>query len=214
VRRLPLMLLALAAVPFAAVAAESAGATDAAAEPEVATNVAVTGYYYAMRDQPDFGVGVATIDHGPLHFEGRYNYEVRDAGSAFVGWKFSGGETVTFEVTPIVGAMFGAGRGVIPGVEASVGWGPFDAYTEVEYVDDRAQEGGRYTYAWSELAWRPVEWLRVGVVGQRTRTVDTDRELQRGVFAQATWQQVTFSLYGFNPDSTARYVIGSVGVRF
>jgi len=44
--------------------------------------------------------------------------------------------------------------------------------------------------------------------------VDSDRELQRGIFAQVTVQRLTFSVYGFNPDSSARYVIGSVGVRF
>jgi len=196
--------LAIATVPVAALAAEG----------DPATTFAATGYYYAMRDQPDFGVGVATIDHGPLHLEARYNYEVRNAGSAFVGWKFKGGDTVTFELTPIVGGLFGAARGVVPGIEASVAWGPFDAYVEAEYVDDRRQEGGSYYYGWSELAWKPVEWLRVGLVGQRTHTVDSDRDLQRGLFAQVTMQQVTFSVYAFNPDAAARYVIGSVGVRF
>ena len=203
-RSLAIVLFALAANPFAALAAEA----------DAKTTFAITGYYYAMRDEPDFGVGVATIDHGPWHFEARYNYEVHNAGSAFVGWKFKGGETVTFEVTPIVGGLFGAAHGVVPGVEASVAWGPFDAYIEAEYVNDRSQAGGSYYYAWSELAWRPVEWLRVGLVGQRTHTVDSDRELQRGIFAQVTVQRLTFSVYGFNPDSSARYVIGSVGVRF
>jgi hypothetical protein len=200
--------VASALAPLAALASEPSTSADAA------TSVAVTGYYYAMRDQSDFGVGVATLDHGQWHFEARYNYEARNAASAFVGWKFSGGDTVSFEVTPIVGALFGAARGVIPGVEASVAWGPFDAYIEAEYVDDRAQAGGSYYYAWSELAWKPVEWLRVGLVGQRTHTVDTDRDLQRGVFAQVTVQRLTFGIYAFNPDSAARYIIASVGARF
>jgi hypothetical protein len=141
-RSLGVVSFALAASPFAALAAEAG----------VATSFAVTGYYYAMRDEPDFGVGVATMDHGQWHFEARYTYEVRNTGPAFVGWQFKGGKTVTFEVKPIVGGLFGAARGVIPGVEASVVLGPFDAYTEAEYVSDRSQEGGSYYYAWSELA--------------------------------------------------------------
>jgi len=175
---------------------------------------AVTGYYYAMRDEPDFGVGVATLDHGRLHLEGRWNYEASNAGSAFVGWKFAGGETVTFEITPIVGVLFGAARGVVPGVEASVAWGPFDAYLEAEYVDDRRQPGSRYYYSWSEVAWTPVEWLRVGLAGQRTRTVDTGREFQLGAFAQVTVQRLTFSMYAFNPGGAARYVIAAVTASF
>jgi len=181
---------------------------------EVETTAAVTGYYYAMRDQPDFGVGVTTVDHGALHLEARYNYEVHNAGSAFVGWTFSGGDAVKWRVTPIVGGMFGAARGIVPGVEASVAWRSLDAYIEVEYVDDRAQPGTSYYYGWSELGWRPVEWLRVGVVGQRTHTVDVGRDLERGLFAQVTVERMTFGVYAFNPDSSARYVIASVGVSF
>src|SRR4029079_19468772 len=105
-------------------------AADATATQEPARSVAATGYYYAMRDQPDFGVGVATLDRGSLHLEARYNYEVRNAGSAFICGKCSGGDVVTFEITPIVGGLFGAAHGVVPGVEASVAWGPFDVYVE------------------------------------------------------------------------------------
>jgi hypothetical protein len=195
------------------IAVAVAGDAAAAAEDERPSG-AVTGYYYAMRDEPDFGVGVATLDYRRWHFEARYNYEAENAGSVFVGYKFKGGDTVTFEVTPIVGALFGSARGVVPGVEASVAWGPLDAYVEAEYVDDRRQPGTSYYYAWSELGWTPVTWLRVGLVGQRTNTVDTGREFQRGLFAQATVERFTFGVYFFNPDSAARYVIGSVGASF
>jgi hypothetical protein len=184
-----------------------------AADPERPV-ASVTGYYYAMRDEPDFGVGVATLDYRRWRFEARYNYEAENAGSAFIGYRFSGGDAVTFEITPILGALFGAARGVVPGVEASVAWGPFDAYVEAEYVDDRRNPGTSYTYAWSEVGWTPAEWLRVGLVAQRTGTVDTGREIQRGVFAQATVDRVTFGVYFFNPDASARYVIGSIGAQF
>ena len=187
--------------------------TALAAEPPV-TTVAATAYYYAMRDEPDFAVGVTTLDHGSWHLEARYNYEAHNAGSAFIGWKFSGGEAITFEVTPMVGALFGAARGVVPGVEASIAWGPFDAYVEAEYVNDRNSADASYYYAWSELAWKPAEWLRVGLVGQRTNTVDTGRDWQGGAFAQATVGKVTIGAYAFNPDSSARYVIVSLGARF
>ena len=193
------------------VAATPAFAADPAV-PE--TTLTATGYYYAMRDQPDFGVGVAALNHGALHLEARYNYEARDAGSAFVGWNFSGGEAVTWSVTPIAGALFGAARGFVPGVEASLGWGPLDAYVEAEYVRDLDDASASYWYAWSELGWKPVEWLRVGLAGQRTRTVDTDRELQRGAFAQVIVGKVTLGVWAFNPDSGSRYVIFSLGAQF
>ena len=204
-----------AAAAWLAAATATFAATDGkTAEGEPTVSGSVTAFYYAMRDQSDFGVGVAALNRGPLHIEARYNYESRDAGSAFAGWNFSGGDTVTFQVTPIIGALFGAERGVVPGFEASVGFGPLDLYVEAEYVAFRDHHEDRYYYAWSELGWKPIEWLRLGLVGQRTRVVHTDRDLQRGLFAQLILGRATLGIYAFNPDSASRYVIGALGVQF
>jgi len=189
-----------------------AGDGDTADAPK--TTVAITGYYYAMRDEPDFGVGVAALDRGPLHLEARYNYEARNSTSVFAGWKFSGGDAVAWEVTPIMGGLFGASRGVVPGVEASVAWREIDFYIEAEYVRDLDDADASYFYSWSELGWRPVPWLRVGLAGQRTKIVDTDREMQGGVFVQGTAGSATLSVYAFNPDAGSRYLIVALGVRF
>jgi len=198
--------LALALLFHAAAARADDGA------PKVSGSV--TGFYYAMRDESDFGVGVAAINRDALHLEGRYNYEARDSGSLFVGWNFSGGERVTFQLTPIIGVLFGESRGVIPGFEASVAYGSVDFYTEAEYVADSRHHDDSYFYAWSELGWKPVEWLRIGLVGQRTHTVHTDRDLQRGAFAQFILGRATLGVYAFNPDSSSRYVIGALGIQF
>jgi hypothetical protein len=206
--------LACAMTLLSVLAPGTAAGTEPDAPAGPATTFAVTGFYYAMRDQPDFGVGVASLDHGSLHLEGRYNYEARDSGSVFAGWKFAGGDTVTFAVTPIVGALFGSARGVVPGVEVGVAYGPFDAYIEAEYVRDLDQQSASYYYAWSELAWKPAQWLRIGLVGQRTHEIENGRDLQRGAFAQLIIDKVTLGVYAFNPDSASRYVIVSLGALF
>ena len=167
-----------------------------------------------MRDQPDFGSGIAAINIDALRVEGRYNYEGHDVGSLFLGWKFSGGEELTFEVTPIVGALFGAGRGVVPGLEASIAYKSFDFYIEAEYVDNRADPGTSYYYSWSELGWRPVEWLRIGLAAQRTQEVQSSRQWQRGLFAQVFVGKATLGVYAFNPDTGSRYAIAALGVQF
>jgi hypothetical protein len=194
--------------------AMNANASEPGAETDAQWSGNVTGYYYAMRDEPDFGVGVASLNRSSLHLEARYNYEVHDAGSLFLGWNFSGGDSVTFQITPIIGALVGAARGVVPGFEASVAWRTLDAYIEAEYVHDTQNANDSYYYAWTELGWKPVEWLRVGIVGQHTRVVHTDRDLQRGLFAQVMLGKVTLSAYAFNPDSASRYAIVALGVQF
>ena len=168
--------------------------------------------YYAMRDEPSFGVYVAALQRGPLRLEARYNYEAKAATSVFVGYAWSGGDDVAWSATPIIGGLFGSARGVIPGLEASVSWRKLDLYIEAEYVHDLNDKSASYFYAWTELGWRPLEPLRIGLVGQRTRIVSNDRELQRGVFAQLTMGSATVGLYAFNPQSSSRYLVLSVAL--
>ena len=76
------------------------------------------------------------------------------------------------------------------------------------------EKNNSYFYAWSELGFRPVEWLRVGLAAQRTRAYGGDRDIQRGPFAQFTWRRVTLGGFWFNPGSTDQVFVGSIGVAF
>jgi hypothetical protein len=193
-------------------AATLAEGTSAETGPE--SSFDATAYYYAMRDQSDFASAVVAYNRDALHLEARYNYEERDAASAFIGWNFAGGGDLSYEVTPIVGLLFGSTHGVIPGVEASVAYGAFDASIEAEYVENTDEHGASYFYTWDELGWTPLHWLRVGLAGQRTRAIESSRELERGLFAQVMASKVHFGVYVFNPDLSSRYVVAAFGVSF
>jgi len=174
----------------------------------------ITGYWNAPRGGDDYGSAIFIASRDKVHLEARVNYEATHAQSAFIGWTFSTGDEVTLEARPIFGYAGGDVRGPIAGFEASVGWGKVDWYIEAEYVDDRTEGSSPYTYAWSEVGFRPIEPLRFGFVTQRTRTYGFDRELQRGGFAQLTFGKVTGSVYWFNPGSHEQVVIGALGVSF
>ena len=113
----------------------------------------------------------------------------------------------------MLGGAWGTTQAFVPAFEASVAWKQFDFYIEAEYVRDSHQRDDSYFYAWSELGVRPVEWLRVGIAGQRTTTYGNDREFQRGPFAQVTWGPVTIGGYWFNPGSTDQVFVGMIGAR-
>jgi hypothetical protein len=153
-------------------------------------------------------------DRGPLHLEARYNYESVGARSAFVGWTLSGGESITWEMTPLLGGAWGATQAFVPGLEASVAWKQLDFYVEAEYVRDSREHADSYFYAWSELGLRPVEWLRVGAAGQRTRAYGGERDIQRGPFAQLTRGPLTIGGYWFNPGSGDQVFVGMIGTTF
>jgi hypothetical protein len=215
-RRAPHVVFALAAVmSTTALAAGDEPAVPSTSNPaEPAWEFALTAYPTDVRGGDRFTSAIIAADHGPLHFEGRYNYEAIGARSAFVGWSFAGGEDFTWEVRPLLGGAWGSVHAFIPGLQASSGWHQFDFYTEAEYVHDSHENSNNYTYAWSELGYRPVEWLRVGVAGQRTRLYGGDRDFQRGPFAQVTWSKLTIGGYWFNPGSSEQIFVGLVGLAF
>lgn len=162
----------------------------------------------------NYTVAIAAADRGPLHLEARNNYEAIDASSAFAGWTFSGGEALSWEVTPLLGGARGSLHAFVPAIEASLSWNRFDYYIEGEYVRDRNENAGSYTYAWSELGFKAFEWLRMGAAAQRTKAYGGERELQRGPFLQATWRRATFGAYWFNPGSNQQVFVGSIALKF
>jgi hypothetical protein len=196
----------------AAVAALTAAFAFTAHAEEKAWEFSATGYWNVPRGEDSFASGIVTADHDALHFEARANYEAIHAQSAFVGYSFSWGKEVTLDLRPIVGGVAGTARGPIAGVEATVATGPFDYYIEAEHVNDRV--GGSYNYAWTELGWRPAEWVRVGFVGQHTRVYGGDRETQRGGLLQFTKGKFTLSGYWFNPGSSDQVAIAALGFSF
>jgi len=174
----------------------------------------VTAYPTSVRGGENYTVGIAVADRGPLHLEARYNYEGIGARSAFVGWTFSGGETLTWELTPMLGGARGTTRAFVPAFEASLAWKRLDFYIEGESVRDRNAQTDSYRYAWSELGFKALEWLRIGAAAQRTRAYAGERELQRGPFAQVTLGRAKIGAFWFNPGSKEQVFVGSIGVSF
>ena len=203
-----------AALACTAVGAEEASGRRAAPPDKPSWEFALTAYPTDVRGGDNYTSGIGVADRGPLHLEARYNYESVGARSAFVGWTFSGGDTITWEVTPLLGGAWGSLHAFVPAVEASVAWRQFDFYIEGEYVRDNHQHTDSYYYAWSELGFRPAEWLRFGLVAQRTRAYGGERDVQRGPFAQLTWRRVTLGGFWFNPGSKDQVFVASLGVAF
>lgn len=210
----PLVALAMIAHATLAVAADEAPTEPPAAAAEPTWNFSLTAYPTQVRGGDSFTSVVGIAERGPLHLEARYNYEAVGASSAFVGWNFSGGETLTWKLTPMLGGGWGDIHAVIPAVEAAVAWRALDFYVEAEYVHDKNEHSDSYTYAWSELGLRPVEWLRFGIAAQRTRLYGGERDFQRGPFAQVTVKHVTLGVFCFNPGADDQILVGSLNLAF
>jgi hypothetical protein len=171
-------------------------------------------YTYIVPDSREYVQPTFSADRGWLHLEARYNYEDLETGSAWVGYNFSGGKKLAWELTPMLGGVFGNTTGIAPGYKGSLSWWKLELYSEGEYVFDPGDSSGSFFYNWSELSLAPVDWFRFGVVTQRTRLYKSDREIQRGLLAGVTYKRIDFTAYVFNPDESKPTIVLAVGINF
>jgi hypothetical protein len=155
-----------------------------------------------------------TADHGWLHLEGRYNYEALDSGSVWVGYNFSVGEELVFDITPMVGGVFGSINGVAPGYNLSLSYKRFSLSSQGEYFIDPNESSENFFYTWSELSYSPLDWLRVGLAIQRTKAYESELDIQRGFLVGFTYHKVDFTTYVFNLGWTDPTIVLALGLNF
>jgi hypothetical protein len=195
--------------------AQPSPGTQAAARDAAPTwEFAVSGYGYFVPHDMDYGSATATADRSWTHVEARYNYEGLHTGSLWFGANFSFGETLKLDLTPMVGGVFGDTKGVAPGYHLTLGYKKLELYSEGEYLFDTNSHESNFFYAWSELTYAPLEWLRAGLVSQRTRAYKTPLDVQRGILVRAQVQNWTFGVYIFNFGWTEPTTVASVSVEF
>jgi len=144
---------ALAAIVMAVVLASASALAQATTSPPTFTaqdkspapteasddnawSFSASAYTYIVPDSGNYAQPTFTADRDWLHLEGRYNYEALDTGSAWVGYNFSGGDTLAWEITPMLGGVFGDTSGVAPGYKGSLSWWKLELYSEGEHVFD------------------------------------------------------------------------------
>ncbi|HYQ26586.1 MAG TPA: hypothetical protein VER04_05180 [Polyangiaceae bacterium] len=162
------------------------------------TSGSASVYTYFLPDHHDYVQPTLSVDHEAVHLEARYNYEDLATGSVWAGYTFSGGERWRWELTPMLGGVFGSSNGVAPGYRAALGFWKLELDSEGEYLFDLADGSNHFFYSWSELGLSPVEWFRCGVVLQRTRVFQSERELARGVLVGFSNQLSSVTAYVFN----------------
>jgi hypothetical protein len=101
-----------------------------------------------------------------------------------------------------------------PGYKLSLTYWKFEFSSEGEWVFDTGNSEGNFFYNWSELSISPVNWFRFGLVGQRTRTYQTDVDIQRGLLVGFSYKEMDFTTYVFNLDRDKPTWVFSVGVSF
>jgi hypothetical protein len=174
----------------------------------------VNAYLFVIPDQENFFMLTAPVEIRRLHVEARYNYEALRSGSAFAGLNAGWGQALRLNLTPMIGGVFGALDGLVPALRWTLTWWKLDLYSESEVVIDFDDASDSFFYNWSELAFTPLDWVRLGAAIQRSRVLVTSLDFQRGLFVAATIRFVTVSLYEFNLGWATPTWVGAVSATF
>ena len=78
----------------------------------------------------------------------------------------------------------------------------------MEYVFDTDDSSSSFLYTWSDLTYALTDWLRAGVVVQRTKAYKSDFDIQRGFIVGITYQRADFTAQVLNPDDDPIFVLG------
>jgi hypothetical protein len=189
-----------------------AAAGDSLAPAESASGYASANFYF-LEGEGDYVQPTVFVDRGHLHLEARYNYEDRDTGSIWAGYNLSAGDAFALEFTAMLGAVVGSTAGIAPGYKASLSWRRLELYSEAEYVVDTDDVDDSFLYTWTELSVAPAEWWRAGLVIQRTKSYETEFDVQRGLLLGFHRGRLDFTAYVLNPDESPAYVL-AVGAGF
>jgi hypothetical protein len=176
---------------------------------------ALSAFLFDPPDESPYFSPLFYADRGVLHLEARFNYEDLDTGSIFIGRSFEAGEEVTLTAVPIFGVVLGNTDGVAPGAEIEIAWRQLALYAESEYVVGLGEDGEDFLYTWIEATIAAADWLRLGLVAQRTRTYESGLDVQRGLLVELSRQKLSFGFHWFNPDRSEDQVFAyALGYEF
>lgn len=171
-------------------------------------------YTCLLPEDNDYAQPTLTANYRWLHLEARDNYDDLETGSVWLGYNLNFGRKLTLDFTPVIGGGFGNTAGVAPGYPLTLGRWWLALYSEGEYVFETNDRTESFLYSWSELTFPPLDWLRAGLVAQRTRAYESELAIQRGFLVGLNFKPIGIAGYIFNPDENEPIYVPSIGVEF
>jgi hypothetical protein len=171
----------------------------------------IEGWLYITPDGTTFST-IYAADKDWLHLEAHYNYEDLNTFSAWFGYNFSGGNKLSFTITPMAGVVIGNLNGMAPGLETDFYFVGFNLNSTSQYVFDFSDKQLDYYYNWTDFSYSPLNWLFFGVSLQRTRIYEGSLELQRGALLGIGYKWLELSGYWYNPAHRDSYVVLALAV--
>ena len=192
----------------------SASSEDDTDKSETKWEFTLSTFTYLAQHARDYANPNFTADRDWLHLEARYNYEELKTGSVWLGWNFNTGKKLQLEVTPMLGGVFGDITGIAPGYTITIRYKLFEASTQAEYFFDTGTSSGNFFYSWSELRASVTDWLRLGIVVERTQASGFSSDVRRGPLVGFKYKEIELATYWLAPGSNEATFVFGVTLNF
>ena len=170
--------------------------------------------YNLVQDDDDYLMPTIVLELSGWHFEGRRNYEEKNSSSLWIGYNFEFGNEIKLNLIPLAGLVIGSVAGAAPGLELEISYDILNINIQSEYFFNAESIDDSFLYTWNEVGVAPTDWLYAGVVVERTRSYDADKEVQTGIYAGISYSDFYFTTYFFDPDQVDMSMLFALGWEF
>jgi len=144
-----------------------------------------------------------------IYTEMRYNYEALKTASVYMGKNFAKEGRVSYDVTPMIGMVFGNFNGGSLAVNMELEHKKTFISMQTQYTISRDAKENNFFFNWTELGYQPLKWFYTGVSTQQTQVYKTKFISEYGILAGFIIKKITIPVYVFNPLNTNRnFIIG------
>ena len=114
----------------------------------------------------------------------------------------------------MVGGIVGNFAGFGLGYRTALDWRRLEFFSEGLWAIDIRERSNSFLYSWSEVSLSPADWLRVGLVAQRTQVFKSERDIDPGLLLGLNYRSFGVTANVFNPDTGKAVYVISVGLEF
>jgi hypothetical protein len=156
-----------------------------------------------------------------LHFETknnwygelRYNYEDVRTMSLLGGRTISGGKSISYTLTPMLGISAGQFTGITTAINVDAEWKNFYLSLESQFSKTLKKDRANFFFNWSELGYSISDHLFAGLALQYTLEQDAVYT-EPGFLAGFSFGNVSVPFYVFSPFRSDRYFVLGVNVEY
>lgn len=147
-----------------------------------------------------------------FYLEARYNYEDKKTVSLYFGRAFSFDKKAVWEITPMVGGVFGKTNGVSPGFNFDLEYKRFSTFTQCQYTIDLKDINKSFFWDWTGFNINISKHFGLGGSLQAFQPNSGDPFYRAGPMISFHHKTLAIEAYVYN--FWQQYPTGAIGIEY